>query len=65
MSMCCAELQKKLERDLYFKSEATFLSEDDLAELDLPYAQFIQKKASANSSFGRSPCSITAVVSPV
>lgn len=45
-STCCAELQKELQKDLYFMSTATFLSEDDLAKIDLPYAQFVQKKAS-------------------
>ena len=49
MSDLCflAELQAilaKKQKDLFFVSEAAFLTEADLEETELPYAQFVQKQ---------------------
>ena len=54
MSDLCflAELQAilaKKKKDLFFVSEGAFLTEADLEQTELPYAQFVQKQVHLTS----------------
>ena len=45
------EVLAREQKDLFFVSEAAFLTEADLEDTEIPYAQFVQKQVQSSTSY--------------